>query len=109
MMLSSLMTQAFPSTVAARVMAARPMLSADAPLDLGANLEQLKQDLDMLHVGLTIGFIFGLWSIIRLAFIILIFHALESESESLCSSVPFSLGVVLVHAGFGDTFAIHAQ
>ena len=38
--------------------------NADAPLDLSADLEQLNQDLDMLHVGLTIGFIFGSWSII---------------------------------------------
>ena len=49
--------------------------NADAPLDLGADLEQLNQDLDMLHVGLTIGFIFYF-----------------NLSRSLCSSAPFSLG-----------------
>ena len=76
------------------------MLSADAPLDLGADLEQLKQDLDMLHVGLTIGFIFGLWSIITYKACIYYFNL----SRSLCSSVPFSLGVVLVHAGFWGHF-----
>jgi hypothetical protein len=54
---------------------ARTSANADAPLDLGADLEQLNQDLDMLHVGLTIGFIFYF-----------------NLSRSLCSSAPFSLG-----------------
>ena len=44
-------------------------------------------------VGLTIGFIFGSWSIIRLA------CSFSLHGLSLLM-VSFSVGVVLVHAGF---------
>ena len=48
-------------------------------------------------VGLTIGFIFGSWSIIRLAYSI-------KSSHFLCSLSSFSLEAALVHADFWGHF-----